>query len=73
MPVPPISPERRRLRARLAALERHHPDRPELAGAARAELHVADLEDHIRDVAGGLRPEQRSSLAALLLGAGGAA
>jgi hypothetical protein len=72
-PIPPIGPERRRKRARLAALERHHPDQPELIDAARAELRVATLEDHILAVVDDLRPEQKAALAKLLRTPGGAA
>jgi hypothetical protein len=70
--VPPIGPERRRKRARLAALERHHPDQPELIDAARVDLRLATLQDHILAVVDDLRPEQRSSLAKLLAPGGAA-
>lgn len=73
--VPPSGPERRRKRAVLAALERHHSDQPARIDAARADLRAATLEAHIRQVVDQfppLSPEQRARLAALLSPGGGA-
>jgi hypothetical protein len=65
-----LTPERRQRRARVAALARHHPDRPELADDARRALKAASAEEYIR-VLGEPPPldlEQRARLATLLLG-----
>ena len=71
-----LSPEHRRQRARVAALSRHHPDRPELADDARRQLQAAQAdnrawqaEQYIRDLVDGWPPltdAQRGRLAALL-------
>lgn len=64
-----MSPERRRLRARIAATKRHHPDRPDLLADARRDLWVARAEDRIRDLfasAPPLRPEDVDRLQSLL-------
>jgi hypothetical protein len=69
----PLDAEARKRRARLAALQRHHPDRPELTEAERrhfkanaAERYVAELVDSWPP----LSAEQRARLAVLLLGGG---
>lgn len=43
----PISPEGRTLRARVAALTRHHPDNPEVAAEGRRVLAIARVEARI--------------------------
>jgi hypothetical protein len=66
---PPVSPDVRRLRARVAAHSRHHPDQPELADSARHDLRVAAAEQYVRDLVDSWPPltdAQRGRLAALL-------
>jgi hypothetical protein len=68
VPVP-ISPDGRSHRARVAALRRHHPDRPDLAAADQRALKTDALEQHIRAVLTGDNPParaQRDQLARLL-------
>jgi hypothetical protein len=61
----PIDSEGRRLRARVAALRRHHPDHPDLEPARRT-LKAAALERSIRE-GPPLDLQQRAKLAGLLL------
>jgi hypothetical protein len=66
--VPPLSPTRRKARARHAALTRHHPDTAE-AIEAWQEVAALALEEHIRELVAGAPPlsdAQRSRLAAIL-------
>lgn len=66
--VVPVDPENRSTRARVAALQRHHPHAPETA-TERAQFKADRLAEHIRrvvDSAPQLSPEQRDRLAALL-------
>ena len=67
--TPKISPDRRQLRATLAALAGHHgADHPAVI-AARREHDVARVADAIREVvdqAPPLTPDQRDRLAVLL-------
>lgn len=63
-------------RAHLAAVTRHHPDRRDLADAARRDLAAANLEAYIqRTVAklaeSPLTEDQRARLALLLRGPSG--
>jgi hypothetical protein len=71
-----LSPDRRRLRGRVAALSQTRPeDHPDLV-AARAELRAAKAEDYISRLVAEAPPlsdAQRARLAALLLPVGGAA
>jgi hypothetical protein len=65
----PITPEGRRRRARVAAIRRHHPDRPDLAADDQRALKTDALERHIREVLAGDNPParaQRDRLAQLL-------
>jgi len=65
--------EARVRRARLAALQRHHPDKPELTEAERRRFKVASAEKYVRQLVDDfppLTPEQRARLAVLLLGGG---
>lgn len=69
-------PEGRRLRARAAALARHHPDQPEAGAEERRTLRAAAAERYIRELVDTFPPltaEQRARLAALLTGGGEAA
>jgi hypothetical protein len=73
VPRVPLDPEVRRARGRLGAAIRHHPDQPELADAARQQLHGAVAEQYVKELVDGwppLTPEQRGRLAALLAGSG---
>jgi hypothetical protein len=68
-----ITPEGRRLRARAAALTRHHPEDPEASAAERRTLKAAAAERYIRDLCGSmpaLTVEERARLARLLLPGG---
>lgn len=71
-----LSPDRRRLRGRVAALSQSRPDdHPDLM-AARTELRAAAAEDYIRslvDERPALTTEQRTRLAALLTATAGEA
>jgi hypothetical protein len=70
----PITPEGRRVRARVAALRRHHPDRPEVAADLQRSLKEAALARHIRELVDTFPPltaEQRVRLGVLLLQPGG--
>jgi len=63
-----VNPENRRIRARVAALQRHHPNAPETA-ELRKQFKAQRLADHIQrvvDSAPQLSPEQRDRLALLL-------
>jgi hypothetical protein len=74
--VSSLTPERRRQRARAAALARHHPDKPELAADDRALLKEEALERHIKAMVDSWPPlsdSQRARLALLLRGGGDAA
>ncbi|MBT2420572.1 hypothetical protein J7F01_40320 [Streptomyces sp. ISL-22] len=42
-----LSPERRKLRARIAATKRHHPDRPDLVEDDVRELNAARVRDFV--------------------------
>lgn len=56
-------------RARVAALTRHHPNRPDIAAPARRDLAAAMLAEHVARVvadAPPLTPEQRDRIAAAL-------
>lgn len=56
---------------RVAALRRHHPNRPDLVGDAQRDLRAATLADHIKrtvDAAPPLTADQRDRLAVLLRG-----
>jgi hypothetical protein len=69
----PLTPEARRLRARAAAVTRHHPDQPELAADDRRKLKADAAERYVRDLVDTWPPltdTQRGRLAALLAGAG---
>jgi hypothetical protein len=69
----PLTEEGRRLRARAAALTRHHPDQPELADDTRRQLKADNAEQYVRQLVDTWPPltdEQRGRLAALLAGAG---
>jgi hypothetical protein len=71
----PITAEGRRLRARVAARRRHHPDHPELEHDRRT-LKAAALERRIREAIQArpsLTVDQRARLARLLLSDGDAA
>jgi hypothetical protein len=66
----PLTPEGRRLRARVAILSRFHPDQPELDDARR-DLKASTAEQYVRDLVDSWPPlsdSQRSRLAALLAG-----
>jgi hypothetical protein len=70
----PITPEGRRVRARAAALRRHHPDQPEVGAEERRSLKEAALERHIRELVDTFPPltvEQRVRLGVILLQPGG--
>ena len=69
----PLDAEARRRRARLAALQRHHPDQPELTEAERRRFKVVSAEKYVRQLVDEFPPlsvEQRARLAVLLLGSG---
>jgi hypothetical protein len=69
----PLTPEGRRLRARVAILSRYHPDQPDLV-AARRDLKADTAEQYVRDLVDGwpaLTDTQRGRLAALLHGGEG--
>jgi len=69
--VSSLTPERRRQRARAAALARHHPDKPELGADDRRLLKADAAERYIRDLVDTFPPltaEQRTRLALLLRG-----
>jgi len=69
VPRVPRDPEIRRLRSRLAAAGRYHPDRPELVADDRRQLKGLVAEQYIRDLVDTWPPltdAQRSRLAALL-------
>lgn len=60
----------RKTRARLAALRRHHPDRPDLVADLRYELKVKHARDYIaklRTDAPALEQDDLERLATLLL------
>lgn len=64
-----ISPERAKMRARIAATKRHHPDRPDLIANDQRTLKMARAEDFIRGLVESFPPltdDQRSRLATLL-------
>lgn len=71
-PPNPLSPERKRLRAKHNGLKKAHgPDAPQVLDARR-DLAAARLEDYITrtvDAAPPLSSEQRDKLALLLRGA----
>jgi hypothetical protein len=70
MPAP-IDPEVRRLRAQIAAKERHHPDNPEAAAPERAALKAVNAAAYVKalvDTFPPLTADQRAKLAVLLLG-----
>jgi hypothetical protein len=72
-----LTPDGRHRRARVAALRRHHPDRPDLTADDERALRAAALERRIREaISADARPalslEQRAGLARLLLPAGDA-
>ena len=67
----PLTQEGRRLRARAAAVTRHHPDQPELAADDRRALKADAAERYVRDLVATWPPlsdAQRGRLAALLAG-----
>jgi hypothetical protein len=67
----PISAVGRERRARIAAIRRHHPDRPELVVDDQRALKVDVLEQHLRALVNTFPPltaEQRTRLALLLHG-----
>jgi hypothetical protein len=58
-------------KAHLAAVTRHHPDRPELRAAAKRDLAAANIAAYIEKVVAEAPPlsnEQREKLALLLRG-----
>jgi hypothetical protein len=64
-----LSSEARRLRARAAALRRHHPDQPERGADERRTLRAAAAERYIKQLVDTFPPltrEQRVRLATLL-------
>jgi hypothetical protein len=64
-----ILAERHRLRARIAAMIRHHPDRPDLIAEEQSVLRVLGLEVRIRraiETPPGLTPLQVEQLVSLL-------
>ena len=64
----PLTPEGRRLRARVAILSRYHPDQPDLV-AARRDLKADTAEQYVRDLVDGWPPltdTQRTALRAIL-------
>jgi hypothetical protein len=69
----PLDAEARKRRARLAALQRHHPNRPDLTEADRRAFKANAAERYVRQLVDEfppLTPEQRARLAVLLLGGG---
>jgi hypothetical protein len=65
----PLTPEGRRLRARAAAVTRHHPDQPELAADDRRQLKAAAAERYVKELVAAWPPltdSQKGRLAALL-------
>lgn len=65
----PMSPERRKLRAQVAAIRRHHPNRPDLVEQMQRDLKIARAEKFIREVVESppaLRPDELEKLRALL-------
>ena len=70
-----MNPENRSTRARVAAMQRHHPDEPETVEVKR-QFRADRLAEHISrvvDSAPPLSPAQRDRLAQLLRGAGATA
>jgi hypothetical protein len=68
-------PEVRRLRARTAALARHHKDEPDVACGERQQLKAARAQQYITQLVDAwppLSPAQKNRLAVLLLGGGDA-
>ena len=67
-----LSPEsRRRLKARAAALRKHHPDDPAAGAEEFRNLRADTLERHVREVVDTLpplTPEQKSRISLLLHG-----
>jgi hypothetical protein len=67
-----LSPEsRRQLKARAAALRRHHPTDPAAGAEEFRDLRADTLERHVREVVDGLPPltaEQKTRLTLLLHG-----
>jgi hypothetical protein len=66
----PITPEGRRMRARVAALRRHHPDQPDVGADLQRKLRADALERAIVKLAPPLTADQRIRLGALLLRGG---
>lgn len=67
----PLTEEGRRLRARAAAVTRHHPDQPELVAEERRQLKADAAARYVKDLVDTWPPltdAQRGRLAALLLG-----
>jgi hypothetical protein len=67
----PLTEEGRRLRARAAAVTRHHPDQPELVADTRRQLKADAAERYVRQLVDHWPPltdTQRGRLAALLAG-----
>lgn len=63
-------------RARVAALTRHHPNKPEAVDAARRDLAAANLEQYVRRIvehAPPLTPQQRDRIAVALRSGSGVA
>ena len=68
-----LTPEHRRLRARVAGLSARHPDQPERADEARRDLKAIQAERYVRGLVDSWPPltdAQRGRLAALLAGGG---
>jgi len=68
-----LDAEARVRRARLAALRRHHPDRPELVEGERQRFKAEAAERYVKRLVDEFPPltsEQRARLAVLLLGGG---
>jgi hypothetical protein len=63
-----LSPEDRRRHARVAAMRRWHPDRPDLAADDRRVLKLEVAGRYIRTLADSLPAADRVALAVLLLG-----
>ena len=69
----PLDAEKRRQRARLAALRRHHPNDPTVGMEERRDFKAGAAERYVRGLVDGWPPlteAQRSRLAVLLLGGG---
>jgi hypothetical protein len=69
----PLDAAKRRQRARLAALRRHHPDDPTVGMEERRDFKADAAERYVRELVDGWPPltdVQRSRLAVLLLGGG---